>query len=190
MPATSLVRSAAPARHNTDDAQWLTDRWVDRRPQAPDMAKLASRLDAVLTAEVTSPGVAGGAAFEVILVAALGRAIARTVGPGALTVVLDGERGPRRTRLECSDLRSPGPAEPLAAVTPADAAANGHAWVSYRSTVSGTTPPEGYLLALHARRGADVIYLNWWYDTRSFDRHTIEEFDEQLPLALIEVVSS
>ncbi len=190
MPATSLVRAAAAARHSTDDAQWLTDRWVDRHPRATDMAKLASRLDPVLTAEVMSPGVAGGIEFEMVLLAALGRAIARTVGPGALTVALDGERSSRRTRLECSDLRGPGPADPSAAVTPADAAAAGHAWVSYRSTVSGTTPPEGYLLALHARRGADVIYLNWWYDTRSFDRHTIEEFDEQLPLALIEVVSS
>ncbi|BBZ04650.1 polyketide synthase [Mycolicibacterium chitae] len=190
MPATSLVRSAAPARHRTDDAQWLTDRWVDPRPKATDMAKLASRLDPVLTAEVTSPGVAGGAAFELILVAALGRAIARTVGSGALIVELDGEQSSRRRRLECSDLRGPVPADPLAAVTRADTAVAGQAWVSYRSTVSGTTPPEGHLLALHARRGADVIYLNWWYDTRSFDRHTVEEFDEQLPLVLIEVVSS
>ena len=35
----------------------------------------------------------------------------------------------------------------------------------------------------------DLVQLDWWYDTRSFDRHTVEELAEQLPLALIELTS-
>ena len=33
------------------------------------------------------------------------------------------------------------------------------------------------------------MQLDWWYDTRSFDAYTVEEFTEQLPLALIELTS-
>ncbi len=184
MPTTSMLRPATPGR---DEARWLTDRWVEDPPLRTDMAKLAGRLDPVLTAEVTSPGVARGADFETILVAALGCAIARTVGPGSLAMVLDGEAAQRSIRLQCRDLRGADATHPAAVVAPGGGA--GAVRVSYRSCVAGTAAPDGHLLALHARRGADVIYLNWWYDTRSFDRHTIVEFDEQLPLALIEVVS-
>ena len=38
-------------------------------------------------------------------------------------------------------------------------------------------------------RADDVVQLDWWYDTRSFDPYTVEELAEQLPLALIELTS-
>ena len=198
MSATSVVhRSARPAQRSAAAAAaagWLTDQVFPGRPRSRDMHKLASRLDPVLSAEVTAPGVAGGAALEVMLTAALGRALARTVGTGTLSVHVDGELAEGSIgRLDCTLEPPLTTAALLSAYAPsvlADGAQSPEAWVSYRSVVAGTSAPEGYLLALHARRGADVIYLDWWYDSRSFERHTVEEFDEQLPLALIEVTSN
>ncbi len=44
-------------------------------------------------------------------------------------------------------------------------------------------------LELRAYRADDLVQLDWWYDTRSFDPYTVEELAEQLPLALIELTS-
>ena len=53
----------------------------------------------------------------------------------------------------------------------------------------GTEPGLRHSLELRAYRADDLVQLDWWYDTRSFDRQTIEELAEQLPLALIELTS-
>ena len=58
---------------------------------------------------------------------------------------------------------------------------------------SPTSAPEpGLRHALELRvvsRSTDLVQLDWWYDTRGFDPHTVEELAEQLPLALIELTS-
>jgi hypothetical protein len=53
----------------------------------------------------------------------------------------------------------------------------------------GTEPGLRHALELRAYRADDLVQLDWWYDTRSFDPYTIEELAEQLPLALIELTS-
>ncbi len=153
------------------------------------MAKLSSRLSAVLTAELIAEGADTPGGPDLIVVAALGRALARTVGPGTLSVRVDGEASPVHcVDVECSAVQGLTAAEITAAVRRTQAG-QPDALVSFRSTVSGTSPEDGYLLALHTRLGADVLYLDWHYDARGFDRVTIEELDEQFGLALIAVTS-
>ena len=53
----------------------------------------------------------------------------------------------------------------------------------------GTEPGLRHALELRAYRADGLVQLDWWYDTRSFDSYTVEEFAEQLPLALIELTS-
>ena len=45
------------------------------------------------------------------------------------------------------------------------------------------------MLELRAHREDELVQLDWWYDTRSFDRYTVEELAEQLPFTLIELTS-
>jgi hypothetical protein len=42
---------------------------------------------------------------------------------------------------------------------------------------------------LHAYRRGEVLVLDWWFDTRSFEPYTVEELAEQLPYALINLTS-
>lgn len=178
--------------HSSGAVTWVTDLSASGRPQSADMAKLSSRLPAVLTAELAAAQVDLSADATQILIAALGRAVARTVGGGEeLVVDVDTDDSAlRAVAVRCVSERGTTPAAMLAAVrqhSPAGAPAD--VLFSYRAAVAGTSPDDGYLLTLHARRGEDVVYLDWWYDTRSFDRCTLEELSDQFPLALIEVTS-
>ena len=53
----------------------------------------------------------------------------------------------------------------------------------------GTEPGLRHALELRVHRDDELVQLDWWYDTRSFDRHTVEELAEQLPFTLIELTS-
>jgi hypothetical protein len=53
----------------------------------------------------------------------------------------------------------------------------------------GSEPGLRHPLELRAYRADGLVQLDWWYDTRSFDRHTVEELAEQLPFALIQLTS-
>jgi phthiocerol/phenolphthiocerol synthesis type-I polyketide synthase E len=52
-----------------------------------------------------------------------------------------------------------------------------------------TPPGLGHALELRAYRADGLVQMDWWYDTRRLDRHTVEELTEQFPLALIELTS-
>jgi hypothetical protein len=171
----------------------IVDHETLEAPQAEDLAKLSAPLSSTLTGELDGAQWYLGVAAEEILFAALGLTIARTIGEGVVTV----------------DVAGHGPAVPLACTSAGLATATESLCAVHRTFAGGSTAPKlaaqppsqiyfSYLgtepglrhtLELRAYRANDLVQLDWWYNTRSFDRHTIEELAEQLPLALIELTS-
>ncbi|OBF11677.1 hypothetical protein [Mycobacterium sp. ACS4331] len=183
MAAPFLVRSP-------ESASWVTDHHAEALPSRQDMAKRASRLSRLLTEELLAESQRADVPVEHLVTAALGRTIGRAIGAGELVVRLDGESGPPATvTLACTAEWGLGGADAISRVQPAGRAVTPMTLVSYRSSVEGTSPEAGCLLVLHTRLGADVLYLDWWYDTRSFDAATIAELDEQFPLAMVATTS-
>lgn len=177
---------------------WVADYHASVPPQEHDIAGLSSALNSVLGAELAGAQTALGATAEEILLAALIRAIARTVGDGVLNVELsDGWSGQRQVTVPClaqRDLTSP---ELLAGARsalegePRPAMGTAEVLLSH-GVAPAHNPDTGHLLGLYVHRDADfadVLYLDWRYDTRSFERSTVEELSEQFPLALIEITS-
>jgi len=162
-------------------------------PQTADLAKISAPLDSTLTGELDGAQWYLGLDAEEILFAALGLAIARTIGEGVVLVDVAGHRG--SVRLSCTSAGlatatetlgavhrslSDGPTAPKIAAAPPS-----EIFFSYL----GTEPGLRHALELRAYRADDLVQLDWWYDTRSFDAYTVEELAEQLPLALIELTS-
>jgi hypothetical protein len=170
------------ADHETADA-----------PREADLAKISAPLDSTLTGELDGAQWYLGLAGEEILLAALGLAIARTIGEGVVPVDVAGHSG--AVSLSCTSAGlatateslavvhrslATGPAAPkLAAQPPSEI------FFSYL----GTEPGLRHALELRAYRADGLVQLDWWYDTRSFDSYTVEELAEQLPMALIELTS-
>ncbi|MDT5328043.1 MAG: hypothetical protein QOF25_5195 [Mycobacterium sp.] len=182
----------------------MTDYDVDGRPGDDDVAVVSAELSEVLTQELDGASVALGVTAADILLAALGRAIERTMGEGVAAVDVPGHgRTMHPVKLSCVGPQLTDATEMLACVHHMMAA------VSLRLTVHGvpddphaqplsdihfaygTSEPArlGHLIELCAYRRGEVVALDWWYDGRSFERYTIQELSEQLPYALIELTS-
>ena len=162
-------------------------------PRAADLAKISAPLDSTLTDELQGAQWYLGLSGEEILLAALGLAIARTIGEGVVPVDVAGHRG--SVPLSCTSAGlatatealgavhrslAAGPTAPkLAAAPPAEI------FFSYL----GNEPGLRHALELRAYQADGLVQLDWWYDTRSFDTYTVQELTEQLPLALIELTS-
>ncbi len=180
----------------------MTDYDTVSRPEADDVAVLSAPLSDVLTQELDGASVALGVTAEDVLLAALGRAIERTIGEGAVAVDVPGHgRSMHPVQLSCVGPRRAHATELLAGVH--------HSAVSRRRIVHGVPddphaqplsdilfaygdaePAQlGHVLELRAHRRGGVVVLDWWYDTRSFEPYTIEELAEQLPFTLIELTS-
>lgn len=170
------------ADHETTDA-----------PRAEDLSKISAPLDSTLTGELDGAQWYLGLACEEILVAALGLAIARTIGEGLVPVDVAGHGG--SLTLSCTSAGLATATETLGAVhrslsrgpTAPKLAAQPPAEIFF--SYLGTEPGLRHALELHAYRADGLVQLDWWYDTRSFDSYTVEELAEQLPLALIELTS-
>jgi hypothetical protein len=162
-------------------------------PQAADLRKVSAPLDSTLTGELDGAQWYLGLAGEEILLAALGLAIARTIGEGVVLVDVAGHSG--SVPLSCTSAGlatatetlgsvhrslSAGPSAPKIAAAPPS-----EIFFSYL----GTEPGLRHALELRAYRAEGLVQLDWWYDTRSFDAYTVEELAEQMPLALIELTS-
>lgn len=182
---------------------WFADYSAIAPARPSDMATLSSELDQVLVAELTGAQDTTGATAEEILLAALARSVARTMGNGVLTVDIDSapdaeDAATSRVDLRCDARRDLSGAELLAS-TRAAVRARGRVECpradvrfSHRKVAAGSTEDGAHLLSLHAHRdsgSAAVLRLDWWYDTRSFDWNTVAELSEQFPQALIEVTS-
>ncbi len=162
-------------------------------PQAGDLTKISAPLNSTLTGELDGAQWYLELTGEEILLAALGLAIARTIGEGVVPVDVAGHSG--SVLLSCTSAGLATATEALGAVhrhlsagsiAPKLAAQPpSEIFFSYLDTEPGLRHP----LELRAYRADGLVQLDWWYDTRSFDAYTVEELTEQLPLALIELTS-
>jgi hypothetical protein len=184
----------------------LTDYDAEGRPGVRDLAKVAAPLSAVLSLELDGAAEALGLASDEILLAALGRAIERTIGNGAVSIDVPGYgTSVHAMVLPCAAPVQVDADEMLSGVRHALEALRVRRIVhgvpddprsqpvSDALFAHGDTAEErphlGHVLELRAYRNGDVIALDWWYDTRSFEAYTVEELAEQFPLALIELTS-
>jgi hypothetical protein len=158
-----------------------------------------------MTAEVDGATEWLGVAADEILLAALGRTIARTIGEGVVAVDVTGEARwlVHAIPLTCATAQQASPTEMLgdvhrllAVVPPQDTLLRSETFVNYVGTLPDGTKPMyethpglGYALELRVYRTDGLLHLDWWFDTIRFDRYTIEELIEQFPLALFEMTS-
>lgn len=171
----------------------IADHEMIQAPRAADLAKISAPLDSTVTGELDGAQWYLGLAGEEILLAALGLAIARTIGEGVVPVHVAGHSG--SVPLSCTSAGLATATESLSAVhrilsesphTPKVAAQPAS---EIHFSYLGAEPARRYALELRAYHADGLVQLDWWYDTRSFDAYTIEELAEQLPLALIELAS-
>lgn len=184
--------SVLPDAYGT--GSWIADYGTAGPPVASDMATVSSSLDDVLSAELSGAQVAMGCTAEELLLAALGRTVARTIGEGMLTIdVVSGpERaGFRRVGVSCVRHRGLSGPELLAAARPSPGSADHPS--ADMSFAYGDGPRAGqsdHALALHIHDDtATTTRLDWLFDSRRFEHGTVHELAEQFPLALIEVTS-
>lgn len=184
----------------------LPDYDVAGRPRAEDLECHAEPLSTVLALELDGAADALGLTREGILLAALGRAIQRTIGEGftAVDVARCADSsysvalacvGPDRmpaTDMVASvhDALRGGVAHPMARPIPGDAATEPLTDVLFACDMPMARPARfGHLLELHAYEADGVLQLDWWYDARSFEPYTVAELAEQFPYAMIELTS-
>ncbi len=141
-------------------------------------------------------GAAGwlGVQAEEILLAALGRALGRTRGEGAVAVDVadEGRSVSRGISLICSDAPPMGPTEMLQGAHTALAAASGSAAATSEvllSLAADQNEAANHVLELWVHRTGEQLHLDWSYDVTRFDAYSIEELAEQFPFALIEITS-
>jgi hypothetical protein len=167
------------------------------RVSTPDTTELTAELDGA-TSWLDVPA-------DEVLLAALARTIARTLGDGVVPVDVASER---RCLLDavpliCATAQQASATEVLGGVhhalaTASESSANGPSEVYFNYIgavpeetvpVQKTPPALGHALEVRIYRAADLVHVDWWYDTSRFDPYTIEELAEQFPLALFEMTS-
>ena len=208
MVAPYLADQSGDLTYPVDKLGFPTLRVVDHdiaEGTSPDLNKLSMLPSEEVTAEVDGATEWLGVAADEILLAALGRAIARTVGDGVVAVDVTGEHRwlLHAIPLLCATSQQASATEMLGTVHRMLSAVSAHATslpsevlVNYIGTLpAGSTPMYetppglGYALELRVYRGDGLLHLDWWYDATRFDRYTIEELMEQFPLALFEMTS-
>ncbi|AKS34443.1 polyketide synthase [Mycolicibacterium goodii] len=187
--ATPLLAGTSGVR------SWIADHDAAGPAGPADTSMMSTSLGGVLTGELDGARDALGCTTEEIVLAALGRAVARTMGEGLLAVDLDSAEqagARRRVVVPCVSRRDLSGVELLATArsTVSTAEQRPRADVSLRINTAGVATVGEYGLCVHVDHVADShLRIDWSYDTRSFDRYTIEELADQFPLALIEVTS-
>ncbi|MEO3760528.1 hypothetical protein ABGB19_19865 [Mycobacterium sp. B14F4] len=169
------------------------------------MAKLSTPTSAELTAELDGAAEWLDLPADEILLAALTRTIARTLGEGVVLVDIASERGSLldAVPMVCATARQASATEVLGNVHRALADASEHVaaepsevYFNYIGEapaetvpVQETPPGLGHALEVRVYRTVDGLHVDWWYDTSRFESYTITELTEQFGLALIEVTS-
>jgi hypothetical protein len=172
---------------------------------APVFDVLSTPASEEMTAEVDGATDWLGVEADEILLAALGRTIARTIGEGVVAVDVTGEARwlLHAIPLTCATAQQVSPTAMLGDVhrmfvagPPRGTLLQSETFVNYVGTMpDGTkptyeTPPGlGYALELRVYRTDGLLHLDWWFDTNRFDRYTVEELSEQFPFALFEMTS-
>src|SRR5262245_23407521 len=208
MVAPYFAGKTSDSTYAVDDLGMRTLRVVDHdiaEGTSPVLDKLSMLPSEEVTAEIDGATEWLGVAADEILLAALGRAIARTIGDGVVAVDVTGERRwlLHAIPLLCASAQQASATEMLGTVhrllsaVPAQAESlPSEVLVNYIGTLpAGTTPMYetppglGYALELRVYRSDGLLQLDWWHDSTRFDRYTIEELMEQFPLALFEMTS-
>lgn len=169
------------------------------------MAKVSTPASDELTAELDGATEWLGLPADEILVAALSRTIARTLGEGLVQVDIASERGALldAVPLVCVTAQRAGGTEvltavhhTLAAASERDEAASPEVYFNYIGElpaetvpVQETPPGLGHALEVRVYRAGGDVRIDWWYDTSRFEAYTIEELAEQFPLSLVEMTS-
>jgi len=188
----------APSTIKPSNKVRVVDDETSGPPRAEDLVRLSEPLAPVLVGELDGAVSAVVAGVEEFLLAALGRAIARTLGAGVVTVT--GPTVATRTRLCCAtdreldadgllaDVRRSIAALPDATSSPPDVV------FAYRDG-----PPEpssgslqlsgGPALGLLVHHADGTLQMDWWYDARRLSACTVEELAAQFQLGLIELTS-
>lgn len=184
----------------------LTDYVMADPPLFADLKKVTAPLSRLLTLELDGAAATLGIVHDELLVAALGRAIERAIGPGTIAVDVPGYgTSVHPIALACAGPEEVDADEMLAGVhhalealtirrivhgVPANPETRAVSTVSFAFGASAATRAhQGHVLELRAYRDDDVMMLDWWFDTRSFEPYTVQELAEQFPLALIELTS-
>lgn len=208
MVAPYLADQTSEMTYPVDNMATPTLRVVDHDiadGTSPVLHKLTTPPSDEVTAEVDGATEWLGVAADEILLAALGRTIARTIGDGVVAVDVTGERRwlLHAIPLLCASSQQASPTEMLRDVhrmltaeqVPA-APLSSEIFLNYIGTLpDGTTPMYetppglGYALELRVYRTDGLLHLDWWYDSTRFNRYTVEELTEQFPLALFEMTS-
>nr|WP_234712876.1 hypothetical protein [Mycolicibacterium komanii]CRL73286.1 phenolpthiocerol synthesis type-I polyketide synthase PpsE [Mycolicibacterium komanii] len=169
------------------------------------MAKVSTPASDELTAELDGATEWLGLPADEILVAALSRTIARTLGEGLVPVDIASERGALldAVPLVCVTAQRAGATEVLGAVHHTLAAASEHdeaaspeVYFNYigelpaeTAPVQETPPGLGHALEVRVYRAGGDVRIDWWYDTSRFEAYTIEELAEQFGLSLVEMTT-
>lgn len=184
----------------------LTDYHAEGRPTAADVTRFGTSLSPVLTQELEGAAMATGLTSEEVLLAALGRAIHRTIGDGVAGVdVVRHGRVQCLVALPCVGVDSMSATEMLAAVDSSLGSVSAQRTIRSVSPGSsnelasdvlfafGSSTPSparlGHFLELHAHLVGAELQFDWWYDVRSFEPYTVAELAEQFPYAMIELTS-
>jgi len=208
MVAPYLADQTSDMTYPVDTLAMATLRVVDHDiadGASPVLAKLSTLPSDEVTAEVDGATEWLGVAADEILLAALGRTIARTIGDGVVAIDVTGERRwlLHAIPLLCATSEQASPTDMLRDVhctltaTPAPSAPlSSEVFLNYIGLLSEGTDPSyetppglGYSLELRVYRTDGLLHLDWWYDSTRLDRYTIEELSEQFTLALFEMTS-
>ena len=181
----------------------MLDYDVDGPPRPDDLAILSAPLTSMLTTELDEARQYLRLTVEELVLAAVARTIARTIGTGDMSVDLLGE-GEATVTLACTTV---GEVSATKAVRAAHRALTGARRRVGRLTSAASDvaisyllgahepmrrqmlPSDGHALELRVYRSGGVLQMDWWYDTRRLERSTVDELAEQFPLALIELTS-
>ncbi len=180
---------------------------------APDVARPAGMVrlsppdNEELTAELDGATEWLGVPADEILLAALARTIAKTLGDGIVPVDVASERGSLldAVPLMCAIAQQADATEVLRGVhhTLASATERTADWMSevyfnylgevpegaVPVPVQETPPGLGHALEMRVYRTQGLVHVDWWYDTSRFEPYTVEELAEQFPLALYEMTT-
>lgn len=209
MVAPYLVTSRAEVLNPLGDFAAATVRIVDydgvEADRAAGMAKTSTGATDEMTAELDGASEWLGLPADEILLAALTRTIARTLGDGVVPIDIASERGCLldAVPLVCASAQQAGATEVLATVhrtlalaSERVAAVTPEVYFNYigavpaeSAPVAETPPGLGHPLEVRVYRADGVLQVDWWYDTSRFETYTIEELAEQFPLALFEITS-
>jgi hypothetical protein len=171
------------------------------------MVRLATPDTEELTAELDGATEWLGIASDEILLAALARTIAKTLGDGTVPVDVASERGGMldAVPLMCATAQQADATEMLrgvhdilASATESTADGMSQVYVNYLGEVPDeavpvpvqeTPPGLGHALEMRVYRTEGRVHVDWWYDTSQFEPYTVEELAEQFPRALYEMTT-